>query len=64
LVANGCKKRKYVADGILSKHKAHLVAKSPKRRGINYSETFVPVALMDSIQMIFSIAASLNWKVR
>jgi hypothetical protein len=63
----GCKwvyKTKYDVDGRLEKHKACLVAKGfSQKEGINYLKTFAPVACMDSIWMILSIVASLNWEV-
>lgn len=57
-------KTNFDADGQIEKHKAQLVAKGfSQKQGIDYIETFVSVAMMDSIQMILFFAASLNWEV-
>jgi hypothetical protein len=48
----------------IEKHKAQLVAKGfSQKEGVDYTKTFSLVARMDSIQMILSIVASLNWEV-
>ena len=57
-------KTKYNADGKVEKHKARLVAKGfSQQLGIDYNETFAPVARLDTVRMILSIAAQKNWKV-
>jgi hypothetical protein len=57
-------KAKYVADGSVDKHKARLVAKGFSQvEGIDYSETFAPVAKMNSICLVLSLAASQGWSV-
>jgi hypothetical protein len=57
-------KTKYAADGSVDKHKAHLVAKGFSQvEGIDYSETFAPVAKMNSIRLVLSLAASQGWSV-
>lgn len=45
------------SDGIVDKFKARLVIKG-QRYGIDYNQTFRPVAKMSSIRSILSIAAS------
>lgn len=55
-------KSKYVVDGSFDKHKARLVAKGfSQDEGIDYSETFAPVAKMNSIHLVLSLAASQGW---
>ena len=52
-------KTKFAADGSPLKYKARLVAKDYSQvHGIDYNETFAPVAKMDSIRLSLAIAAS------
>eukprot|EP00253_Pinus_taeda_P017794 PITA_17794 len=54
----------YGPDGKVDKHKARLVAKGFSQvEGIDYTETFSPVAKMNSIRLVLSLAASLKWEV-
>ena len=53
---------KYVANGYVDKYKARLVAKGFSQvEGIDYSETFAPIAKMNSICLVLSLAASQHW---
>ena len=55
---------KYGLDGKVDKHKARLVAKGFSQvEGIDYTETFSPVAKMNSIRLVLSLAASFKWEV-
>ena len=55
---------KYGPDGKVDKHKARLVAKGFSQvEGIDYTETFAPVAKMNSIRLVLSLAASYKWEV-
>eukprot|EP00253_Pinus_taeda_P023024 PITA_23024 len=55
---------KYGPDGKVDKHKARLVAKGFSQvEGIDNTETFSPVAKMNSIRLVLSLAASLKWEV-
>eukprot|EP00253_Pinus_taeda_P012136 PITA_12136 len=55
---------KYGPDGKVDKHKARLFAKGFSQvEGIDYTETFSPVAKMNSIRLVLSLAASLKWEV-
>ncbi|KAJ1576248.1 hypothetical protein NDA15_006671 [Ustilago hordei] len=52
------------ADGVPVKHKARLVARGfTQREGINYQETFSPVAPLGAIRAILALAVQNNWEV-
>ena len=51
-------------DGSEIKYKARLVAKGFSQvQGVDYIETFAPVAKMDSIMLVLAIVASKRWEV-
>jgi hypothetical protein len=53
---------KHKADGSVERYKARLVAKGfTQTYGIDYEETFALVAKMNSIRVLLSIAANLDW---
>jgi len=53
---------KYCPDGSVDRYKATLVAKGyTQTYVIDYFETFSPVARMNSIRILFSIAVNLSW---
>eukprot|EP00253_Pinus_taeda_P035879 PITA_35879 len=55
---------KYGPDGKFDKHKARLVAKEFSQvDGIDYTETFSPIAKMNSVCLVLSLAASFKWEV-
>ena len=55
-------KVKHAADGSMEKYKARFVAKGiSQKEGIDYEETFAPVARYSSIRTIISLAAEMGW---
>ena len=53
---------KYKSDGSIERHKAHLVAKGfTQTYGIDYQETFAPVPKLNTIHVLLSLAANLDW---
>ena len=52
------------ADGSVNKHKARLVVKGYAQIfGVDYSDTFAPVARLDTIRLLLAIVAQKGWKV-
>jgi hypothetical protein len=57
-------KIKHVANGSIEKYKARFVARGfSKKEGIDYEETFAPVARYTSIRTIIALAAKMKWKL-
>ncbi|KAH9669584.1 hypothetical protein KPL70_021844 [Citrus sinensis] len=57
-------KTKRNAKGEIERHKARLVAKGySQKAGIDYDEVFAPVALLETIRLIISLAAQNKWKI-
>ena len=53
-----------VVDGFNIKYKVRLVYKgSSQVQGVDYTDTFAPVAKLDSIRLVLAIAASKRWEV-
>ena len=52
------------ADGKVERNKARLVVKGySQKHGIDYDEVFAPVARLETIRLIISLAAQNKWKI-
>jgi hypothetical protein len=50
--------------GVIVKHKARLVARGfVQRKDIDFDDTFTPVARMESLRLLFALAAQEGWRV-
>jgi hypothetical protein len=57
-------KIKHIVDGSVEKFKARFVAKGfSKKEGIDYNDTFAPVARYTSIKAVISNAIEMGWKI-
>ena len=57
-------KIKYAAVGNVEKYKARLVAKGyAQKEGIDYEETFAPLAKYASIRYVKSLAVQMGWEI-
>ena len=57
-------KIKHIVDRSIERHKMRFVSRGLSQvEGIDYEDTFDPVARYTSIQMIISPATSMGWRV-
>ncbi|KAI9198969.1 hypothetical protein LWI28_025275 [Acer negundo] len=57
-------KTKRNAKGEVQRYKARLVAKGYKQKeGVDYGEVFAPVARLETIRLLISLAAQKSWKI-
>ena len=57
-------KTKLNLDGSVQKNKARLVAKSYLQKpGVDFNETFAPIARLDTIRTVIALAAKKGWKL-
>ncbi|PKU87548.1 Retrovirus-related Pol polyprotein from transposon TNT 1-94 [Dendrobium catenatum] len=64
----GCKwtfRNKFNSDGSVARHKARLVAQGNRQEhGLDYEETFSPVAKLPTIRVLFTVALHHGWTVQ
>ena len=57
-------KRKTDTDGNITVHKARLVAKGLSQvQGVDYDETFSPVAMLKSVGIMLAVAAFFDYEI-
>ena len=55
---------KFNPDGSIFKHKARLVVKGfAQVAGVDYGDTFAPVAMHDTIRLLLALARQKGWRV-
>ncbi|WJZ90607.1 hypothetical protein VitviT2T_009738 [Vitis vinifera] len=63
-IINNSPKTKFNSDGSTFKHKARLVVKGfAQVVGVDYGDTFAPIARHDTIRLLLALAGQMEWKV-
>ena len=53
---------KHRADGSIKRYKAWLVGKGfTQTYGVDYKETFAPIAKLNSVRILLSLAINMDW---
>ena len=56
---------KFKANGSIKRHKARLTAKGYTQKfGIDYQETYAPIAKGNIVRVLLSIATKMNWAIQ
>ena len=56
---------KYNSDGSLERYKTRLVAKDyTQSYRIDYKDTFTPIAKLNPVRILISLAVNLDWELR
>jgi hypothetical protein len=64
-IVNGFSRKKTDKDGNIHIYKARLVVKGFKQiHGIEYDETFSPVAMLKSVRILLAIVAYFYYEIR
>ena len=57
-------KIKHAADGSIEKYKARFMVRGfSQKEGIDYEETFAPIARYTSIRLVLALATVMKWKI-
>jgi hypothetical protein len=57
-------KIKHAADGNIEKFKARFVVKGlSQKEGVDYEETFVPIARYSSIRAVMALVSFMGWRI-